>query len=200
MMLRLIRFSVFAFLCLALMGARSAASAPAPKWGLEDLMQSLAQVKSSKARFVERKFLRILNEPLESRGTLSYSAPGHLEKHTLTPKPDSLVLEQDRLTFEDKVRKQRRTLALQEYPVVWAFVESIRSTLAGDLQSLNRFYEVRFEGDQREWHLLLKPRDGKMQTLVNQIRITGYGQSLRVIEVMETGGDRSEMTIIEDGR
>jgi hypothetical protein len=39
-----------------------------------------------------------------------------------------------------------------------------------------------------------------MQTLVNQIRITGYGQSLRVIEVMETGGDRSEMTIIEDGR
>jgi outer membrane lipoprotein-sorting protein len=199
-MIRLTRLALIAFLCIAALSARSATSAPAPKWGLEDLMQSLAQVKSSKARFVERKFLRILNDPLESRGTLTYSAPGHLEKHTLTPKPDSLVLEQDRLTFEDKVRKQRRTLALQEFPVVWAFVESIRSTLAGDLKSLNRFYEVRFEGDQREWRLLLKPRDSKMQALVSQIRITGHDQSLRVIEVMETGGDRSEMTIIEDGR
>jgi hypothetical protein len=162
-------------------------------------MQSLAQVKSSKARFVERKFLRILNEPLESRGTLSYSAPAHLEKHTLTPKPESLILDQDRLTFEDQGRKQRRTLALQEFPVVWAFVESIRSTLAGDLPSLNRFYEVRLEGSRGDWRLLLKPRDSKIQALVSQIRITGREQQVRVIEVMETGGDRSEMTIIEDG-
>ena len=162
------------------------------------LMQDLAQVKSARARFVERKFLRILNDPLELRGTLSYSAPGHLEKHTLTPKRESLVLDQDRLTLEDEVRKQRRTLALQEYPVIWALVESIRATLAGDLQSLNRFYQVRLEGDPRDWRLILTPRDSKMKAMVTDIRMSGTGRSVRVIEVHEAGGDRSEMTIIQD--
>jgi hypothetical protein len=176
------------------------AGAPASpsSWNLEVLMQDLAQVKSARARFVERKFLRILNDPLEVRGTLSYTAPGHLEKHTLTPKRESLVLDQDRLTLEDEVRKQRRTLALQEYPVIWALVESIRATLAGDLQSLNRFYQVRLEGDPREWRLILTPRDSKMKAMVTDIRMTGTRRSVRVIEVNEAGGDRSEMTIIQD--
>jgi hypothetical protein len=176
------------------------AGAPASpsSWNLEVLMQDLAQVKSARARFVERKFLRILNDPLEVRGTLSYTAPGHLEKHTLTPKRESLVLDQDRLTLEDEARKQRRTLALQEYPVIWALVESIRATLAGDLQSLNRFYQVRLEGDPREWRLILTPRDSKMKAMVTDIRMTGTRRSVRVIEVNEAGGDRSEMTIIQD--
>ena len=42
---------------------------------------------------------------------------------------------------------------LQDYPVLWAFVESIRSTLAGDLQSLNRFYRVELDGSERDWRL-----------------------------------------------
>ena len=176
----------------------AAAPAITTSWNLEVLMHDLAQVKSSRARFVERKFLRILNDPLELRGTLSYSAPSHLEKHTLTPKRESLVLDQDRLTLEDEVRKQRRTLALQEYPVIWALVESIRATLAGDLQSLNRFYQVRLEGDRREWRLILTPRDSKMKAMVTDIRMTGTGRSVRVIEVNEAGGDHSEMTIIQD--
>ena len=188
-----------AFVALLSFGPLSAAApASTTSWNLEVLMHDLAQVKSSRARFVERKFLRILNDPLELRGTLSYSAPSHLEKHTLTPKRESLVLDQDRLTLEDEVRKQRRTLALQEYPVIWALVESIRATLAGDLQSLNRFYQVRLEGDRREWRLILTPRDSKMKAMVTDIRMTGTGRSVRVIEVNEAGGDHSEMTIIQD--
>jgi hypothetical protein len=58
---------------------------------------------------------------------------------------------------------------------------------------------VRLEGSRGDWRLLLKPRDSKIQAMVAQIRVAGREQQVRVIEVMETGGDRSEMTIIEDG-
>src|SRR5262245_34162166 len=109
------------------MGAEPAAPGA---WDLQRLMQELAQVKTAKARFTERRHVAILSAPLDSSGTLVYSAPGKLEKQTLTPRPESLVLEGDRLTLEAKGR--RRTFALQEHPVIWAFVESIRSTLAGD--------------------------------------------------------------------
>ena len=186
------------FVALGALVASAAAQGSAGTWGLEELMQRLAQVKSSKAKFVERKSLQILNAPLEFTGTLSYSAPGHLEKRTVTPKPESMVLDQDRLTVEDASRR-RRTLALQDYPVLWAFIESIRSTLAGDLQSLNRFYRVDLEGDEHEWRLVLKPRESRMQEMVSSIRIGGAAASIRTIEVNEANGDRSVMTITEIG-
>jgi len=177
--------------------AQAAERAPDAAWSVEQLMQQLAQVKTAKATFVERKHLKVLNAPLELSGTLLYTAPGHLEKHTLKPKPEVLVLDKDTLTFEDKTRNRRRTLRLQEYPVIWAFVESIRSTLAGDLQSLNRFYRVALEGSEPEWRLTLDPREADIQRMVNQIRITGSGTSIRSIEITETQGDRSVMTVTE---
>ena len=167
----------------------------AADWGVEDLMRSLAQVKSAKARFVERKDLAILTAPLETSGILVYTAPGRLEKHTLRPDQESLVLEQDTLTIDSKAAGKRRTLALPDYPVVWALVESIRSTLAGDLQTLSRFYRVTLRGDEHAWRLLLKPIEPKMQSVVSEIRINGSADWIGTIEILETGGDRSVMTI-----
>jgi hypothetical protein len=170
----------------------------AANWGVEELMRSLAQVKSAKAKFVERKDLAILTAPLETSGILVYTAPGRLEKHTLRPDQESLVLEQDTLTIDSKTAGKRRTLALVDYPVVWAFVESIRSTLAGDLQTLSRFYRITLEGDEHAWRLLLKPIEPKMQSVVSEIRIGGSGNWVSRIEILETQGDRSVMTITRD--
>lgn len=167
--------------------------------GVEELMRSLAQVPSRSASFVERKHVAILNAPLESSGKLVYTAPGRLEKHTVAPRAESLVLDGDRLTLEDKGRGEKRTLALPEYPVIQAFVEGVRSTLAGDLATLNRFYQVALEGNQRRWRLLLKPREQRMQDFVREIRISGSLDRIRTIEIVETEGDRSVMTITGNG-
>jgi outer membrane lipoprotein-sorting protein len=179
-----------------LLGA--AIHATAGDWGIDQLMQSLAQVKTAKARFVERKYLAMLDQPLELSGTLVYTAPGRLEKYTLRPKPETLLLEQDKLVLENKARNQRRTLMLQEHPVVWAFVESFRATLAGDLPTLNRFYRTRLEGTEHQWRLTLTPTEPKMQSMVSEIRIEGSRNRLRAIEVTETVGNRSVMTMTED--
>ena len=186
-------------LLLAATGICSAAAAEtAAAWGIEQLMQNLGQVKSARGKFVERKYLAMLNAPLDSSGTLVYTAPGRLEKYTLLPKPETLVLEQDKLAIEYKDRNQRRTLVLQDYPVIWAFVESIRSTLAGDLPTLNRFYRASCTGSAEHWRLTLKPIDPKIQTVVKEIQIGGSRNRVRTIEVSETEGDRSVMTITED--
>ena len=165
--------------------------------GVEQLMRELSQVKSARGTFVERKHLRVLNTPLELSGTLVYTAPGALEKHTLTPKPESLVLDKDTLTFEDRTSGRRRTLRLQQYPVVWAFVESMRATLAGDLQSLNRFYRVSLHGGENDWRLTLDPREPDIRRMVKEIRIAGSRTAIRSIEITEAEGDRSVMTITE---
>lgn len=167
----------------------------AATWAITELMHGLAQVKESKASFVERKHLSILKTPLEYSGTLAYSAPGYLEKQTLLPKPESMVLDQDKLVVQSGAANRKRTLSLQDYPVIWAFVESFRATLAGDLQALNRFYAVTLEGNSRQWLLILHPLDAKMKSLISEIRISGSMEQINTIETREAGGDYSVMSI-----
>jgi hypothetical protein len=168
------------------------------KWDLTQLMQDLRQVKTARGRFVERKYLAILSTPLESSGTLVYIAPGRLEKHMLLPRQESLTLDGDTLLIEDKETGQRRRVVLQDQPVVRAFVESIRATLAGDLETLNRFYEVSLEGDASRWRLRLKPTEPRMRDVASEIRVSGSGTWVGVIEILDAGGDRSVMTITRD--
>ena len=193
---RLARHSALAVL---LVGAAGGAPAAGADWGVAQLMHALAAVRSSQAAFVELKHVAILSTPLQSSGRLVYTAPGRLEKHTLSPRRASLVLEGDELTLESGDRKQRRTLQLQDQPMVRAFVESIRSTLAGDLATLTRFYELKLDGAERQWRLTLKPRDPQVQEVVSEIRIGGSRDAITSVEFLETSGDRSVMTITRDG-
>jgi hypothetical protein len=171
---------------------------PAAQWGIEPLMQQLSEVAHSQARFVERKYLKVLTAPLELSGTLTYTRPGGLEKRTLKPKPETLTVVDDKLTLENPARNELRVLKLQDYPVLWGFVESIRGTLGGDIKALERFYRVELEGGPAKWQLYLAPRDRKMNEVISLIRIDGSQARIDTIEVQEARGDRSVMKIYED--
>jgi hypothetical protein len=173
-------------------------AAPAAQWGIESLMQQLSEVGHARARFVERKYLKVLKAPLQLSGTLTYTRPGRLEKRTLKPKPETLTVMDDQLTLENPGRNERRVLKLQDYPVLWAFVESIRATLGGDLKVLERFYSVELEGGPAKWQLYLAPREPSMNEVISLIRIDGSQARIDTIEVQEARGDRSVMKMVED--
>jgi hypothetical protein len=177
--------------------AESATDGAGGRWDVPQLLQRLAQVPHAQGLFVEKKYLRILNKPLESSGTLIYRAPGRLEKHTRLPKTETLVLDNSTLLIDSKASGKRR-LALQDYPSLWALVEGIRSTLAGDLATLRRFYQASVEGDAKRWRLILLPVDAKTLDVVREIRISGREDRVEEIETLETSGDRTVMTITED--
>jgi hypothetical protein len=178
-------------LCLA------AHAAVAAEWGMAELMQSLAKVKHVKARFVEQKQLAILDKPLHSSGILEYAAGGRLEKRVLKPRPESLILENDQLTLQRG--NQRRTMALRDNAVVGTFVESIRSTLAGDLGTLQKLFRTTLEGSPSKWRLQLVPLESRMLGFVTEVRIAGSGTWVDTVEFVEPQGDRSVMTILRDG-
>lgn len=170
----------------------------APVLTAPELMQIMAQVKKSNATFIERKHFSMLKEPLLFAGTLTYTAPDRLEKNTNVPKAESMVLIKDKLEIRSGDADKARIVSLQEFPAIWAFVESIRSTLAGDLETLSRFYKVAIEGHANKWKLILLPLDSKMKKMVSEIRITGSQQHINTIEVMEVSGDHAMMEITKD--
>jgi hypothetical protein len=111
----------------------------------------------------------------------------------LKPKPETLVLDKDKLIVEQRGKK--RTLSLQSYPEVAAFVDSIRGTLAGDRKALERVYQLTLEGNESNWHLTLLPQEKKMQRIIESINIRGSSNQLQQIVIQQADGDSSHMTI-----
>lgn len=165
----------------------------APAWGMQQLMQSMAGIKSSTKKFTERKYMSLLTKPLESSGTLAYRAPARLEKHTLVPKNERMVLDHGIIAIESPAG--RRMLTVDQYPAVGVFVEGVRATLAGDLKSLERYYQPKLEGDAAHWRLQLLPLDAAAREVVREIDIEGRDNQIGSIEIVEASGDRSVMTV-----
>jgi outer membrane lipoprotein-sorting protein len=176
-----------------LLAAAVALPSHAADWDLDQLMHGLAQTRSGQARFVEKKTIAMLDQPVESSGELLYTAPDRLEKRTIKPKPETMVVDGDQLEIERG--RQKIKLQLQTYPELAAFIDSIRGTLAGDRQALERSYQLSLEGSAQAWTLKLLPLDSKMKQVVALIRISGTRDELRSIDVSQVDGDSSHMLI-----
>ncbi|MGY6239552.1 outer membrane lipoprotein carrier protein LolA [Burkholderia ambifaria] len=183
-------FAVTAAVALAL-PAQAADTSSA--WTLDRLMSTLAQHKSGRATFTETKTLSIAAQPLESSGELVFVAPDHLEKHTLSPKPEHLVVDGDMLTVERNNRKF--TLALARYPELGAFIDSIRATLAGNRYALEQVYKVALAGRGDDWTLTLTPLDSRMLKVVSTITLDGTRDVLRSVAIRQADGDHSTMRL-----
>lgn len=173
---------------LALASVSNAVAAP-----LDDLMASLAQRRHGVADFEQTQYLAILKQPAHSSGVLSYDAPDRLEQRTLKPRPQSMLLEHGVLTLQRGSRQ--RTLRLQDAPSIAPLLDGVRATLAGDRAALEQRFELTLDGTLDHWQLLLRPRAPEVAAIVQQIRIAGERANILEVEVQQSDGDRSLMTI-----
>jgi hypothetical protein len=184
----------FALACtLALAGASVCPAATSQPAEYQQLLKLLAARRHGHVTFTEVQQLAILDSPLESSGELLYDAPDRLEKRTLKPRAETLVLEHGVLTAHRGHRTH--VLALRDYPQVAPFIESIRATLAGDGAALERLFRVEFDGNLAHWSLRLVPADAKLAGAVREVRIAGERDAIRSVEIRHSDGDRSLLRI-----
>lgn len=163
---------------------------------LDGVMGALAARKHGHVSFTEKKFIAMLDQPVTSTGELLYDAPDRLEKKTLKPRPEDLLLQGGVVTVQRG--KHHYTLDLKQYPQVLPFIESIRATLAGDRAALERTFKVNFTGSFGHWALELAPLDARLAKTVESIHIEGDKDFIHTVEIRESDGDRSLMTISPD--
>jgi Outer membrane lipoprotein carrier protein LolA-like len=178
---------------LALAGASPCPAETSQPPEYQQLLKLLAARRHGHVTFTEVQQLAILDRPLESSGELLYEAPDRLEKRTLKPRAETLVLEHGVLRAQRGHRT--RVMALRDFPQVAPFIESIRATLAGDGAALERLFRVEFEGTLAHWSLLLVPIDAKLAAAVREIRIEGERDAIRSVVIRQSDGDRSLLSI-----
>jgi outer membrane lipoprotein-sorting protein len=168
--------------------------AAAAGWSLDQLMTSLAQTKTAKAKFHEMKHLAALDSAVESTGELLYIAPDKLIKKTIKPRPELMQLDGETLTLERG--KNKFTMQVQDAPELAALIESMRGTLAGDRAALERNFTVALTGGRERWTLSLTPINTKALQIIRNIEVSGSKGEIQVIEVLQSNGDRS-ITAVE---
>jgi hypothetical protein len=180
-------------LAAALLFASAVCMAAQPGFTLDQLMSLLAQRTHGEVKFAETDYLQVLDQPVKSSGVLVYRAPGHLEKRTLEPRKESMILEGDELT----VQRGRRTRQFQvsAYPQAAPYVDAIRDTLAGNETALKKVFQVGFTGTRAQWQLELVPLDAGAARKIKRVEIEGGEDVIRSVTILQSDGDRSVMTL-----
>jgi hypothetical protein len=173
--------------------AAAPGAAPPGAAPLDEVLHLLGQRRHSHVTFTEVQQLAMLDQPLHSSGELLYDAPDRLEKRTLKPKPEELLLEHGLLTAQRG--QHRRVVPLAEYPQALPFIESIRATLAGDRAALEQYFTVQFSGSVGGWTLELVPRNAALARTVQLVRIEGERDDVRTVQILQSDGDASFLTI-----
>ena len=163
------------------------------QWSVDDLMTALAARGNANATFTERRYVPVLDAPVQSSGTLRFIAPDRLEKHTLQPRAESLVLAGDQLTLLQGPRTRR--LALTDLPDGGLAINSLRGTMAGDLAALRRGWNVTLFGERRLWTLSLTPLSAAVAQYIETVLIEGRQDQIDRIEIRQADGVRSVMQI-----
>ena len=163
---------------------------------LDALLEVFADVAAAEAHFTEVQTLALLDSPLTTKGRLSYRRPDYLKKEVIEPTPSVFEISGERLVVE--AGAERHSLSLDSQPLIRAFAEAYRATLAGDRETLERYYRHELSGSTERWTLRLLPLDERMEERIEAIVLHGAGPQISRIEVFETAGDYSLMTIAPD--
>jgi outer membrane lipoprotein-sorting protein len=192
-LLRTDRRRVLALLIAAAFATPAAAQSVAPAFDLTQLMQTLAQVKSGEATFIEVRTVAMLDHPLQSSGRLSFEAPDTFVRETLKPRRENIAVVGNAVTMSQGSRS--RTVPLDSVPEAAVIMEAIRGTLTGNRDAIERHFTAAVTGTPQRWVLELKPREPKLRELVSTVRVSGEQAVLREVAVAMSDGDRSVMTI-----
>jgi outer membrane lipoprotein-sorting protein len=187
------RHDLRALIVIALLASTLVGSVHAADVDLASLMAELAAVKSGHTTFVEKRVSSALDRPVESSGELSFAAPDHFTRTTIKPRPQSIDVVGDDLTFTTDGRTRKTSLST--VPEAAAIVDAMRGTLTGDQARLERVFLTKLTGTRAQWWLDLTPRDGRLSASVVSIRIAGSGAHIATIDVFGADNDRTTTTL-----
>ena len=157
------------------------------------LMKLFAVNKNIKTEFVERKFVRILDSPVESSGELIFIAPAHLEKNTKSPRAESMMIDGNKVSIERGSFK--RSMSLDDLADMASLVQSMTATFRGDQGGIEQYFKWVLTGTIKKWQLVLRPKNIKLFVTIREISFNGEGDFVHTVETTLTDGDSSLMTL-----
>ena len=155
-------------------------------------MGELSSLGERRVAYVEVKSLGMLSSEITQSGTFTFSPPATLIREIREPMVATYVIDGQSMTVTGD--RADDVVQLDSAPLLQAFIESFRATLAGDIDRLEEYYSVEFAPDEDAWTMELRPRS-RLRRFIDAIVLTGDGTWISDISIREADGDSSKITM-----
>ncbi|WP_235499595.1 LolA-related protein [Frateuria sp. Soil773] len=164
------------------------ASASAPDDGAA-LVRALARPAPARTAFAEARFMAVLEQPLVVSGEMAWLGGDKLERRVDKPRRETATIADGEVT-QQRDGKKPRSFSLKRAPQLQVLVDSFVALFGADAVRLRQAFTLEHGGDAAaQWTLTLTPRDARVAKTVARIRIDGYGNEPRCMQMEEADGD-----------
>ena len=178
------------------------ASLAGEEWTVEELMKGLSEVTHAQLEFRETRQSVFVITDITTEGNMEYRAPDYIEKNTLSPFKEKVVISGDRMEVNKEIdtgkmdeMEATQKYSVQSHPLLKAAVESIRALLAGNFIMLTDNYTMILDGERSAWNLSLAPRSEEILEHIQEIRLAGEEYMIREVITIQADGDESKLEL-----
>lgn len=193
---RSILWSAAGLVGLASLVAVLAGPAQAGAPDLETLLKSVSVTGAQEVAYEERRYLGALTEPLVSRGRLRYEPPARLIKSVESPRRETAVVDEDRLTVLDAAGVETASIDLWQNRDLRLVFDGLRGVLSGDPAALRAVFDPTVEDLGEGWRLHLVPKGEPGGARIKGIVVSGIAKRIDSFEIQESDGDRSLIQLL----
>jgi len=150
---------------------------------------------SLEGRFVQEKYLKVLEAGLVSSGVFSYKKGEHLRWETLEPISNKLVLTPTSVvTKQDE--KELVALPAGASTVTSVLSEILFSVLTANWNNLSKYFELSGDVDNGSWRVELLPTDVTIAAAISKIELSGETLLQKII-LYEKQGDSTTIEFFD---
>jgi hypothetical protein len=155
--------------------------------------QSLGKAKVVRGKFVQRRHLADLAQPLESSGAFLFAREAGIEWHTELPFDSQFLLAESGITQRDE-GGVTLSIKASEQPALAVVSRVFFALFALDLDALSHDFELYGEARGTGWVLGLKPRAEALGSVFREAVVSG-GASVERVVLEDGNGDSSEIIL-----
>lgn len=164
--------------------------------GMQDLLSRLAHVEATSAVYQEERRIALLRAPLRSHGQVFFAAPDVLLRLQAQTGGSAMLLEGNTVYLRDGERE--RELSLDRWEAAQGLVRGYLDVLRGDASGLERRYLTDFKCTTgSRWTLILTPRPGPLERLLQRMTLRGVGTTLLETQLVDVHGDVTTTTFTQ---
>jgi hypothetical protein len=151
--------------------------------------KTLADAKVLKGRFVHRKYLSEIPQPLTATGEFTYARGLGVYWHTVQPFDSVFLLTQRGIVQRDEGAETMR-LSAQEQPAVRVIADVFLALFTLDVSSLSATFDLYGKSQAQRWIVGLRPKSAAIGSVFKQATITGAHDVEQVV-LVDARGDRT---------
>ena len=165
-------------------------------------MHQFSRTVHAKLDFRETRNSAFIVTDLVTEGNIEYRQPDYIEKNTVSPIVERIVIDGDSMSIEKAVHSRKgddmvqiQKYPVQSHPVLAVAVASLRAMLGGNVVRIRKDFEIKLEGSRADWQLNLTPTNPEILKYFDQIVLYGNDARIQKVVSIQTDGDQSMLEL-----